>query len=182
MPRAKKMIAVDVFAGAGGLSLGARRAGFKIAVAVELNPDITETYKKNHPGVTVLERDVSDLKGLDLLALTPNKHIDLLMGCAPCQGFCSLTLKSEDEDPRNQLVLEMARLVEETSPDAVLMENVPGLATRGKYLLRSFVRRLRAAGYTTEWRIVQMADYGVPQNRRRLVLLAGKGFSIALPY
>lgn len=181
MTRGQKLTAVDLFAGAGGLSLGARSAGLSIPVAVELDSEIAATYRMNLPGVTVIERDIRELTGSEILDFTPGRHIDLLMGCAPCQGFCSLTPKSASEDPRNRLVLEMARLVEETRPDAVLMENVSGLALRGRNLLMAFVRRLRSAGYTVAWHIVQMADYGVPQYRRRLVLLAGKGFSITLP-
>ncbi len=180
MARLPKPVAVDLFAGAGGLSLGARRAGFKVPVAVEIDPEITTTYQKNHPDVTLIQSDIRELCGADLKRKAGG-HIDLLMGCAPCQGFCSLTLKNEREDPRNQLVLEMARLVEETKPTAVLMENVPGLALRGKSLLAAFIKQLRDAGYKPQWWNVEMADFGVPQRRRRLVLLAGKGFEIALP-
>jgi DNA (cytosine-5)-methyltransferase 1 len=175
------MIAVDMFAGAGGLTLGARRASFDVALAVEIDSEIIETYRRNHPNVRVLKRDVRRLSGEELLRALPRRHIDLLMGCTPCQGFCSLTLKNKKQDPRNSLVLEMARLVEETSPEAVLMENVPGLATRGNVLFSTFTSRLRSAGYVTNWWNVQMADYGVPQYRRRLVMLAGKGFGIPLP-
>ncbi len=179
--RRRRLSAVDVFAGGGGLSLGATRAGFSVRTAVELDPEAATTYRRNHPGVLVLERDVREVHGRDLVDQPPNRELDLLMGCAPCQGFCSLTLKNRTEDPRNRLVLEMARLIEETTPTAVIMENVAGLATRGRVLLQEFLERLRAAGYRARWWIVQMADYGVPQNRRRLVLLAGHGFEISLP-
>jgi DNA (cytosine-5)-methyltransferase 1 len=175
------LIAVDIFAGAGGLTLGARRAGFQVPVAIEIDPEVTPTYRRNHREATVIEKDVRHLSGLEVLKHIPSRHIDLLMGCAPCQGFCSLTIKNERNDPRNRLIIEMARLVEETLPDAVMMENVPGLALRGGRLLSAFVERLRSIGYMIQWWNVQMADYGVPQNRRRLVLLAGRGFTIDLP-
>jgi DNA (cytosine-5)-methyltransferase 1 len=181
MPRQHQLVAVDLFAGAGGLTLGARRAGFDVSVAVELDADVTPTYRKNHPRSVVLEKDIRNVTGIDLLRNTPNGKIDLLMGCAPCQGFCSLTAKNKRRDPRNQLLMEMSRIIEETLPDAVLMENVPGLARRGRRLLSTFVRRLSNSGYRVRWRYVQMADYGVPQSRRRLVLLAGRGFDIDLP-
>jgi DNA (cytosine-5)-methyltransferase 1 len=177
----KRFIAVELFAGGGGLSLGASRAGFDISLAVELDRRFLPTYRVNHPRTTLLELDVSDVKGEELLTQIPEGRIDLLMGCAPCQGFCSLTSKLQREDPRNKLVLEMARIVEESLPTVVLMENVPGLAWRGRHLLDEFVARLRRVGYIVQWEVVQMADFGVPQNRKRLVLLAGRGFSIAMP-
>lgn len=176
-----RLTAVDVFAGAGGLSLGMRRARFDIKAAVEIDPDAVATYKKNHRGVQVIDRDVKEVSPKDILRANAGKPPSLLMGCAPCQGFCSLTRKWQRLDPRNDLVLELSRLVEATLPDAVFMENVPGLAVEGKPLFDRFLRSLRSAGYYAQWWIVQMADYGVPQNRRRLVLLAGRGFSIALP-
>ena len=175
------LTAVDLFAGAGGLSLGARWAGFDVPVAVEVDPEVTATYRENHHAAVVLERDVRKVTGSQILESVPSGRVNLLMGCAPCQGFCSLTSKLEREDARNQLLIEMARLVEEISPDAVLMENVPGLALRGRHFLTAFIKRLKEAGYLTQWSNVQMADYGVPQNRRRLVLLAGRGFTIKLP-
>ena len=176
-----RLVAVDLFAGAGGLTLGARRAGFDVRLAVELNPDATSTYRKNHPATDLLQLDARDVTGQELLVRLAGRRPDLLMACAPCQGFCSLTIGSSHEDPRNRLIAEVARLVEETKPRAVFMENVPGLATRGSQLFGSLLERLRDAGYLAQWWNVQMADYGIPQRRRRLVLLAGHGFLIDLP-
>jgi DNA (cytosine-5)-methyltransferase 1 len=129
----------------------------------------------------VLEKDICEVRGEDLLASVPQRRLHLLMGCAPCQGFCSLTRKVKKADPRNRLVLEMSRLVLETRPDMVLMENVPEITTRGRRLFRSFINDLTKAGYVVQWRVMQMADYGVPQNRKRLVLLAGRGFLLDFP-
>ncbi len=180
MSRARDL-AVDVFAGCGGLSLGLRRAGFDIAAAVEIDQPSAKTYELGNPRTKVLIRDVREVSGMDIRDVLDGQQLALLAGCAPCQGFSSLTAKNKKEDPRNKLVLEMARLSEELKPDAVFMENVPGLATRGKALFEQFLRQLRSAGYYPVWRIVQMADYGVPQYRRRLVLLAGRGFAIPFP-
>jgi len=175
------LTAIDLFCGAGGLTLGLKRAGFNVVAGIELNTEIAKTYKTNHPITKLLIKDVREVTGKEIFELTDLKEIDLVSGCPPCQGFSKLTDKYHKKDPRNDLLLEMARLIEEMTPKMVMMENVPGLATRGKLLLDEFVERLESLGYLVNKDILQMADYGVPQSRRRLVLLAGKGFHIPLP-
>lgn len=177
----KVLTAIDLFCGAGGLTLGLKRAGFNVVAGVEINPEIVKTYKANHPTTKLLIRDIREITGKEILELTGLKEIDLVAGCPPCQGFTTLTTKYHRKDPRDDLVLEMARLVEEMMPKIVMMENVPGLTARGKPLLDGFVERLESLGYLVNKGVLQMADYGVPQSRRRLVLLAGNGFYIPLP-
>lgn len=176
-----KMTAVDVFAGGGGLTVGLKRAGFKVVSAIELDDHAFATYKANHPDVQAFKQDARTIKGSFMRHLSPTGEVDILVGCPPCQGFCSLTSKYRREDSRNDLVLEMARLIKEIMPTAVMMENVPGLMQRGKVLFNKFIDTLKSLGYLVEWDVLQVADYGIPQNRRRLVLLAGKGFQIPLP-
>jgi DNA (cytosine-5)-methyltransferase 1 len=173
--------AVDLFAGGGGLTLGLKQAGFAVAAAVEIEQHSFSTYKVNHPEVRAFRQDICTIAGSDLLACAPNKQVDLLAGCPPCQGFTSLTSKYRREDPRNALISEMGRLVEEMVPRAVMMENVPGLAAKGRPLFDEFCTRLTTLGYIIRWGMLQVADFGVPQNRRRLVLLAGRDFPIELP-
>ena len=97
-----------------------------MAAAVELESHSFATYKANHPEVKCLKQDIATVSGAALLELAGTDRIDLLAGCPPCQGFTSLTAKYKNkEDPRNELVLEMARLTEETRPRAIMMENVP---------------------------------------------------------
>jgi len=181
MSKREPLVAIDLFGGCGGLTAGIKKSGFRVAAAVEIDANAASTFRTNHRKTIVVESDIRQVEACDLVEMVPGRHVHLLMGCAPCQGFCSLTRKHRWEDPRNKLLLEMVRLAEELLPDAVMMENVPGLATRGKVLFEEFVRRLRRAGYYPESRVIQMADYGVPQNRRRLVLLAGRGFVIPFP-
>ena len=173
--------AVDLFCGAGGLTLGLKQAGFRVVAGVEINEDYVKTYKANHPEVKVFTGDIREVKGKDVLEACGLDSLDLIAGCPPCEGFSKLTDKYHREDPRNDLVFEMARLVEEIEPRAVMMENVAGLATRGKSKLDQFIMRLGSLGYVVNYDVLQLANYGVPQSRRRLVLFAGKGFEIRLP-
>lgn len=176
----KPLVAVDVFSGVGGLTVGLKRAGFRVGAAVEIEKHAFSSYKANHPEVSAFKQDVCTVSGKSLVKAAGGR-VDLVAGCPPCQGFSSLTSKWKRTDARNKLVEEMVRLVEEIRPTAVMMENVPGLAGRGKRLFSKFLRRLGEMGYVVEWDLLQLADYGVPQNRRRLLLLAGLGFQIPLP-
>lgn len=176
-----KFGSIDLFAGGGGLTVGLKRAGFKVITAVEIEQHAFTTYKTNHPEVQIFRQDIRTIRGASLKNLFPGGKVDLIAGCPPCQGFSSLTRKQKAEDPRNTLVLEMARIIKEIQPLAVMMENVPGLCQRGKPLFNEFLNILTSLGYVIDWGVLQVADYGIPQNRRRLVLLAGKGFKIDLP-
>lgn len=173
--------AVDLFAGGGGLTVGLKRAGFHVVSAVEIEPHAFSTYKVNHPEVMAFKQDIRTIDGIRLKRTSPTGEIDLLTGCPPCQGFSSLTSKYKREDPRNELINEMGRLVEEVLPKAVMIENVPGLGEKGRVLLDKFLTKIRSLGYIPTYAVLQTADYGVPQQRRRFVLLAGRGFEIALP-
>lgn len=174
------LVAVDLFAGGGGLTVGLKRAGFKVAAAVEVEPHASATYKANHAEVHFLQKDIRRVRGEDLLELAGGR-IDLLAGCPPCQGFTSLTAKYDKVDPRNRLIVEMSRLAAETRPRSVMMENVPGLMRKGSRLYQKLRGMLGDMGYELAGGVLEVADYGVPQLRRRLVLLGGLGFPIELP-
>lgn len=162
--------AIDLFCGAGGLSLGLQTAGIDIVCAVDNWPDAVNTYSANfhHPA---LAADISDLAAADILQFgrTPGRGVDVLVGGPPCQGF-SVQRIGSDLDGRNSLVLEFARLVIEFRPRLFLMENVPGLlGKRGRPLVQLFEHTLSASGYQVRSIRVNACKYGVPQSRRRVM-------------
>jgi len=174
--------AIDVFSGGGGLTVGLKQAGFTVVGAIEIERHASATYRANHRGVPIFEQDVTTVSGTDLLERSRCERIDLLAGCPPCQGFTSLTHKSARNDSRNnKLVYEIVRLAKETKARAIMMENVPGLMTRGAAIYRRLKEELTEMGYVLTEDVLNVADYGVPQFRRRLVLLGGFRFKIELP-
>jgi DNA (cytosine-5)-methyltransferase 1 len=172
--------AIDLFSGGGGLTVGLKAAGFSVRSAVENNAHAVATYRANHPEVKIISKDIRNVSVKDL-QLDNDSKLSLIAGCPPCQGFTSLTSKYKRDDPRNSLITEMERLIYECQPDAVMMENVPGLVNKGSEKFEGFVTRLRQSGYKVDWDVLQVADYGTPQVRKRLVLFAGKGFRIGIP-
>jgi DNA (cytosine-5)-methyltransferase 1 len=170
-------IAVDLFSGAGGLSEGLRKAGFRVACAIELDPFAIEAYRLNHPRVKVIEGDIRKVSGAAILRAASRRkgQIDLLAACPPCQGFSTLRTRNgrfRNRDPRNRLLGDVLRLTKTLLPKAVMLENVPGLALSAQFT--AFRRTLASMGYKIRWDILNVCNYGVPQRRRRLVLLASR--------
>ena len=177
-------IAIDLFAGAGGLSLGLEQAGFDVAVAVEIDPIHCAVHEYNFPQTKVICASVTQLTGRKIRSLSglDGVDVDLIAGGAPCQGF-SLMGKRALDDPRNQLVQHFVRLVSEIKPKYCLFENVKGL-TLGKHakFLSELIEALQNIGYLvqTPYRVLNAAEYGVPQNRERLFLMAARA-GLSLP-
>ena len=173
--------AVDLFSGCGGMTAGLRRAGLHVASAVEADSLAAETYRVNHPDVTLLEQDIRDVRTKDLLVPGAG-DIHVVAGCPPCQGFSRVRRKNRSRsaaDKRNTLIDEFQRVVAEILPAAVFLENVPGIEKYHRF--RAFLRALTELGYEVNWKTVDLYDYGVPQKRKRVVVLAGLGFSIDFP-
>lgn len=171
-------LAVDLFAGAGGLSLGLEQAGYEVAAAVEYDPTHAATHEFNFPHAAVFCRDVSSITGGEIRATSSigDREIHLVAGGPPCQGF-SMIGKRVLDDPRNALITEYARIVAELQPRYFLMENVAGLAVgEHRQMLDEVIEAMEEAGYSvlTPYRVLQASDYGVPQSRRRLFLLGAR--------
>lgn len=168
-------IAIDLFAGAGGMSLGFEQAGFDIAASVEIDPIHCATHKYNFPYSATICANVIDMSGHEIRsrANIGTSDIDVVFGGAPCQGF-SMIGKRVIDDPRNQLVFHYVRIVRELQPKYCVFENVKGL-TLGKPsgILKELINELNTAGYDVvlPYQVLNAADYGVPQDRRRLFLI-----------
>lgn len=177
-------VAVDLFAGAGGLSLGLEQAGFDVLSSVEYDPVHAAVHERNFPLTDVLCKSAADVTGDQIRASVARgweRHhpgqdwdgrVHLVAGGPPCQGF-SWIGKRQVDDARNDLVFHFFRLVAAIRPDHFVMENVPGMASGAhKALLDDLVDHFRTAGYVVQPpRILNAADYGVPQDRRRLILI-----------
>ncbi len=174
----RRPIGIDLFAGAGGLSLGFEQAGFDIAAAVEIDPIHCATHEYNFPCSKTICASVVDITGEAIRCKSGlgNTEIDVVFGGAPCQGF-SLIGKRVFDDPRNQLVFHYVRIVRELQPKYFVFENVKGLAL-GKHVefLKELVAALGDAGYRVvlPYRVLNAADFGVPQDRRRLFVVGAR--------
>lgn len=180
-----QLTAIDLFCGAGGLTLGLQQAGFKVLAGVELENTPANTFRANHPETVCFQNDIRQLGAAKLLKDLGLKRgqLDLLAGCPPCQGFSTLRTRKKQlavSDARNDLLFEFLRMVEALSPRAIMMENVPALAEDAR--MDGFLRSISRLGYRVNRKNVQVvdaADYGVPQRRRRMILLASKYGQIA---
>ncbi len=175
--------AIDLFSGGGGLTVGLKKAGFSVVSAVENDTDACKVFHRNHPDVHLFEEDIINITGKDILKTNNNNPIDFITGCPPCQSFSSLSYKNKKDDARNQLIFEMYRLVKELSPKMVMLENVSGLANgyKGKQIFQDFVKKIKKGGYSVYYKVFQVADFGVPQYRKRLVMFATKKGNFTLP-
>lgn len=172
-------IAIDLFAGAGGLCLGFEQAGFDIPVAVEIDPIHAAVHQFNFPLCKVLPRSVTEITGKEIRTaanLSNQQQICVVIGGAPCQGFSAIGPRTLS-DPRNALVKDFLRLVAELQPSYFVFENVKGLTcNRNRQILEAIISQVASINYQliNPWQVLNASHYGVPQNRERLFLIGAK--------
>ena len=167
---------VDLYCGSGAVTLGLKKAGFRVIGAVDFDPIACATYRSNHPEVQLIEEDIKTVEP-SVFSAVGQEGLDLLVVCAPCQPFSNRNNNRSSKDVRINLVLESLRFVEALQPQMVFFENVPGLGKQPVF--KKLAKGLSDLGYTlSEPRHVDAADLGVPQRRQRMILVAAKDESI----
>lgn len=172
-----KPVAIDIFCGAGGLSEGLTLAGFDVRLAIDADPYACMVFAQNHRSTLTLWQDVAKLKKLEptiRAAGVRKSHVSLIAGGPPCRGFSTANRRTNRRDnAHNRLVSHFLRIVREIKPRAVLMENVEGLRSFDDgSVLNHVIRQLDRMGYEVDSRVLNAADYGVPQLRRRILVVA----------
>jgi len=179
----KDLFAVELFSGAGGLSIGLERAGFKIVLANEIETDFATTFSLNHPHTKVINDDIHNINFKEELKKLEINKISLVSGGPPCQGFSTVGSKNK-QDPRNSLFYEYLRVVSELNPDYVIFENVSGFKNMYEgEAFSSLLINLDNLGYNTVSGILEASDFGLPQIRLRTIVVGWKKLlnKISLP-
>ena len=179
----KKIIAIDVFCGGGGLTRGLVESGIRVVKGVDLDGTARETYEKNNLGSTFLEADIRKLPVDNLLDGIKCTNSNLLIaGCAPCQPFSNHTKGLKKYDSRRSLIMCFTKIIEKIMPEYIMIENVPGFRKKTNYYHTMFIRVLEKHGYYYDEKVVNAAEYGVPQSRKRYILLGSRSHkNIAIP-
>lgn len=185
-----KFKAIDLFSGAGGLHIGFARAGVDIRLCVDNNHLVEKTHRRNFPHIPFINQDINTLSVTEIAKQAHCNEPDFIIGGPPCQGFSTIGKrvssnpeKRAQRDPRNELVLTYARIIRAMHPKFIVMENVKGILTMaGGAYLQSVLQLLRDAGYMADYKVVNMADYGVPQIRERVVIIGNRlGLPVRFP-
>jgi DNA (cytosine-5)-methyltransferase 1 len=177
-------IAIELFCGCGGMSTGFLDAGVEVAAGFDIDRRAVEAYRYNHEyrGSRGFEADIDGLSGTEILRLAEVDRVDVLLAGPPCQPFSIVGKRRGREDDRASLISEFVRLVGELRPPAFVFENVPNLTTIADgEIFADLCRGLRRLGYRLDAEIVAAADYGIPQIRRRLLMIGAVGDEIGFP-
>ena len=172
---------IDLFCGVGGLSHGFIQEDFNVLAGIDIDETCRFAFEENNKS-EFIAKSITDLSAQEINRIYgENTDLKILVGCAPCQNFSSYMFKDKDKDSNKwKLLYEFSRLINEVQPDIVSMENVAQLINFKKApVFEDFVSNLKSLGYYVHYEVVNCPDYGIPQNRKRLILLASK-FTVKL--
>lgn len=178
--------AIDLFSGAGGLHIGFENVGFDIRLCIDNDNLVERTHRRNFPNIPIINKDIRQVSVEEIKSYLKGRELDVVIGGPPCQGFSTIGKRVSSNpqkrvkyDPRNELVLVYANLIKELRPKFIVMENVKGILTlkKGKYL-NNVMKQLKNAGYNAQFKLINMADYGVPEIRERVIII---GNCVGLP-
>jgi len=177
----RKYNVIDLFCGAGGLHIGFENEGFNVDLCIDNNPLVEKTHKRNYAHIQLLNKDILDIT-INEIQQYSHSEIDVIIGGPPCQGFSTIGNRVSSDpdrrsqtDSRNELVYAYAKIVSALKPKFIIMENVKGILTmKGGAYIRTVLEELRKVGYDVEYRLVNMADYGVPQIRERVIIFGNR--------
>jgi len=162
--------AIDIFCGVGGMTHGFLLEGIPVLVGIDADISCKYSFEKNNKAI-FWEKNIQDLNGIELLPYYPKDRIKILIGCAPCQPFSKYTSKKSRDD-KWALIHEFTRIIADSNPDIVSMENVPEVVKH--HVFADFTNDMKSLGYQVSWKIVNCPEYGIPQTRKRLVFFASK--------
>jgi DNA (cytosine-5)-methyltransferase 1 len=171
MKRTSGMTFIDLFCGCGGLSYGLEMAGHECLLGVDMEPAAIKSFQRNHPRAQAWNGDIKKLDTRTLKKLIGTDRVDMVVGGPPCQGFSTVG-KGDADDTRNQLFREFVRVVKVTQPKIVLFENVTGMvAKKNAHVMKQVFAQFERLGYTMEARVLSAEEYGVPEMRRRTIIM-----------
>jgi DNA (cytosine-5)-methyltransferase 1 len=171
--RKLSIVAVDLFCGVGGLTYGLNKSGIKVVAGVDVDDKCKFAFEENN-GALFINKSIKEITSKEISELYPPESLKILVGCAPCQPFSNHTQKNKDRESKEDwgLLYHFNRLIKKVKPVVVSMENVPQIVKHKVF--SDFVKGLKTKKYHVKWQNVFCPDYGIPQNRTRLVLLASK--------
>lgn len=179
--RKNDIVAIDLFCGCGGLTKGLTDAGIQVVKGIDIDGSAKDTYEKNNPGSVFVESDIRKLSVEEIMNGVDRMGKKLLLaGCAPCQPFSRMVADSR-YDRRKSLIQAFAEFIYKLRPEYLLVENVSGFRKSNNVHRVRFIRTLKKCGYYFDERVINAADYGIPQNRRRYVLLGSNTTPVKIP-
>ena len=186
----EKLTAIDLFCGAGGLHLGFEKSGYDIKLCIDNNDLVERTHRRNFPNIPIINGYIREVTADQIREYLGKDSLDVVIGGPPCQGFSTIGHRASSDpekryahDARNELVLVYANLIKELRPKFIVMENVKGILTldKGAYL-KNVMQTLHDAGYNAEYKLINMADYGVPEIRNRVIIIGNRvGLPVEFP-